>query len=64
MGFRLVDTEDFFIGLTHTVFWWMANGPRELSCGVCFSQKTEMEVACGTPLGCRGRSGFMGFGRL
>ncbi|KAJ3268697.1 hypothetical protein HK104_005295, partial [Borealophlyctis nickersoniae] len=61
-GFRLVDTEDCIVGLTHTVYWWMACAPREISSGICFSPKTELSATCMTPQLSRMSSVLMGFG--
>ncbi|KAJ3044566.1 hypothetical protein HK097_001427 [Rhizophlyctis rosea] len=43
-GFRLVDTEEFVIGLSHTTYHWLGNDLRSTSCTICF---TERSVADG-----------------
>ncbi|TPX70464.1 hypothetical protein SpCBS45565_g01799 [Spizellomyces sp. 'palustris'] len=40
-GFRLVDTEDFIVGLSRSVYYWLGNDLRSATCTVCFTEHAD-----------------------
>ncbi|RKO93426.1 hypothetical protein BDK51DRAFT_26269 [Blyttiomyces helicus] len=61
-GFRLVDTEDSIMGLTHTAYFWMSNVSREAGSAICFTQKVELNAICMTPQLARTESALVSIG--
>ncbi|KAJ3044648.1 hypothetical protein HDV00_001574 [Rhizophlyctis rosea] len=49
-GFRLVDTEDFIIGLSHTVYHWLGNDLRSTSCTICFTERSVADSTTKEPV--------------
>ena len=43
-GFRLVDMDDFVIGLNNTVFYWMGNNMRSSACCLCFTEVSNADT--------------------
>ncbi|KAJ3227639.1 hypothetical protein HK099_001146 [Clydaea vesicula] len=45
LGFRVVDSDDFIVGLTRTQFFWMGTEQRSQNFTICFVQKKDMSGA-------------------
>jgi hypothetical protein len=43
-GFRLVDMDDFVVGLTNSVFYWMGNDMRTASCCLCITEVSNADT--------------------
>ncbi|KAI9097402.1 hypothetical protein DFS34DRAFT_124336 [Phlyctochytrium arcticum] len=40
-GFRLVDTEDFIVGLSRSAYYWLGNDLRSSTCTLCFTEHAD-----------------------
>jgi hypothetical protein len=47
-GFKLVDMEQFIVGLTDTVFYWMGNDMRSVSACLCFTEVRNADTEIST----------------
>ncbi|KAJ3000578.1 hypothetical protein HDV02_004873 [Globomyces sp. JEL0801] len=43
-GFRLVDMDDFVVGLTDSVFYWLGNDMRSSTCCLCFTEVSNADT--------------------
>ncbi|KAI8823534.1 uncharacterized protein EV422DRAFT_565475 [Fimicolochytrium jonesii] len=48
-GFRLVDTEEFVVGLSRSVYYWLGNDLRSASCSICFTEHADFGGAAPAP---------------
>ncbi|KAJ3294544.1 hypothetical protein HK104_003508 [Borealophlyctis nickersoniae] len=61
-GFRLVDTEDFIVGLSHTVYHWLGNDLRAVTCTLCFTERSNADSSTSSPPLDRSGSPLIAFG--
>ncbi|KAI9016941.1 hypothetical protein BC832DRAFT_285 [Gaertneriomyces semiglobifer] len=40
-GFRLVDTEEFVVGLSRSLYYWLGNDLRSATCTICFTEHAD-----------------------
>ncbi|EGF80343.1 hypothetical protein BATDEDRAFT_88835 [Batrachochytrium dendrobatidis JAM81] len=43
-GFRLVDMDEFVVGLSNTVFYWLGNGLRTSACTLCLTEVSNSDT--------------------
>jgi hypothetical protein len=60
-GIRVVDLEEYSIGLSRTRFWWLSNESRGLGSAICFTEESKGDVKCVTKADRKG-SKFLGVG--
>ncbi|KAJ3171158.1 hypothetical protein HDU88_008194 [Geranomyces variabilis] len=61
-GFRLVDTEDFIVGLSRSLYYWLGNDLRSASCSICFTEHADFGAKSAADVYVRKTSKLLGFG--
>ncbi|KAJ3159149.1 hypothetical protein HDU86_002051 [Geranomyces michiganensis] len=61
-GFRLVDTEDFIVGLSRSLYYWLGNDLRSASCSICFTEHADFGAKSDAEMYVRKSSKLMSFG--
>ncbi|KAI8915360.1 hypothetical protein DFJ77DRAFT_462364 [Powellomyces hirtus] len=61
-GFRLVDTEDFIVGLSRSLYYWLGNDLRSACCSICFTEHADFGSKRDTGSYVRKQSKLLGFG--
>ncbi|KAJ3184712.1 hypothetical protein HDU87_004116 [Geranomyces variabilis] len=61
-GFRLVDTEDFIVGLSRSLYYWLGNDLRSASCSICFTEHADFGAKSDADVYVRKASKLMSFG--
>ncbi|KAJ3023525.1 hypothetical protein HKX48_002688 [Thoreauomyces humboldtii] len=61
-GFRLVDTEDFIVGLSRSLYYWLGNDLRSASCSICFTEHADFGTRRDGEMSNRRDSKLLGFG--